>query len=172
MYYYSPTSSDLEAIYRAISKLLHHRYQVTYATHNPAKDGTLRHVRIDVMVDSNTSSDTASYRAPYEKAPIDTVKPPIIPPEEPSFEVVPNPFTPNEDGFNDRAEFRQGVAIPANWIISILDRSGKLINQLKNGDRYWNGEDEQGHTVLPGCYLFIVSNGGQVIHRGLIQLIR
>ncbi|UCE07230.1 MAG: VWA domain-containing protein, partial [bacterium] len=42
IYYYSPTSSDLEEIYRAISMLLHHRYRISYTTHNPAKDGTLR----------------------------------------------------------------------------------------------------------------------------------
>jgi len=164
LYFYSPTSSDLEAIYRAIYKLLHSQYRVTYTTHNPAKDGTLRHVRIDVFVDSQTSSDTASYRAPYESDPVI--------PDNPDFEVVPNPFTPNDDGFNDWTEFRRGEGIPQNWIISIMDRSGRFIKRLSKGEKIWAGKNESGQTVLPGTYLYIVYDGKQAIHRGLIQLIR
>lgn len=169
LYYYSPSSSELEEIYRAISRLLHHRYQITYTTHNPAKDGTLRHVKIDVMVNNNTGSDTASYRAPYEgdPGPGDSVKI-----DDSVFEVIPNPFTPNEDGYNDWTEFRQGDGMADNWVISIMDRSGRLIRQLSNGDRIWNGKDESGQLMLPGAYLFIVFDGNQAIHRGLIQLIR
>lgn len=169
MYFYSPNSDDLEAIYRAIHKMLHSQYRVTYTTHNPAKDGTLRHVKIDVMVRGNTSSDTASYRAPYEGRfdPIDTVKV-----EHPSFEVVPNPFTPNDDGFNDYTEFKPGESVPDQWTITILDRSGRLVRQLTQGERAWNGRDEAGQLMLPGTYLYLVFDHDQVIHRGFIQLIR
>lgn len=164
LYFYSPTSGDLKAIYEAIYKLLHCQYRVTYTTHNPAKDGTLRHVRIDVFVNSSTSSDTASYRAPYESGPVI--------PDNPDFEVVPNPFTPNEDGLNDWTEFRKGDGIPDNWMISIMDRTGRLIKHLRNGETVWNGNDEAGIPVLPGTYLYIVFVGNQALHRGLIQLVR
>lgn len=186
LYFYSPTSKELEQIYRAISQLLHHRYRVSYTTHNPAKDGTLRHVRIDVTVNRQSSSDTASYLAPYEaKPPIDPVDPPddpddppepppdpVVPPKEPIFEVIPNPFTPNGDGYNDRAEFRQGDNIPPEWLISIMDRAGRLVKRLSHGERFWNGTNESGQLLLPGCYLYLVTNGDQILHRGLIQLIR
>ncbi|RME01199.1 MAG: VWA domain-containing protein, partial [Calditrichaeota bacterium] len=66
-YYRSPTSDDLEAIYRAISRLLHHFYRITYTTHNPLRDGTLRHVLIEAAVNNSTASDTASYRAPLDR---------------------------------------------------------------------------------------------------------
>ncbi len=164
LYFYSPTSSDLEEIYQAIYKLLHSQYRITYMTHNPAKDGTLRYVRIDVFVESNTSSDTASYRAPYESDPVIT--------HNPDFKVVPNPFTPNDDGFNDWTEFRKGDGIPENWVISIMDRTGRLIKHLRNGEKVWNGKDESGQIMLPGIYLYIVFDGHQAIHRGLIQLVR
>jgi len=173
MYYYSPSSSDLEEIYRAISMLLHHRYRISYTTHNPAKDGTLRHVRIDVIVRNNTNSDTASYRAPYEVDPvdpIDTVEP--IESDDPVFEVLPNPFTPNDDGLNDRTEFRQRNGVPLNWGISIMDRYGRMIKWVNKEERYWDGKDETGQIMNPGCYLYIISNGDHVFHRGLIQLIR
>jgi len=172
LYYYSPTSSELEEIYKAISKLLHHRYQVSYTTHNLAKDGTLRHVHIDVFVNTNTSWDTASYRAPFEPGPVDTIDPVDPEPKITAFEVIPNPFTPNDDGFNDYTEFRKGNDIPQEWNISIMDRAGRLIRQLTNGNRIWDGKDKSGKVVFPGCYLYIVSSGSQVIHRGIIQLIR
>jgi len=169
LYFYSPTSSDLEEIYRLIYKLLHSQYRITYNTHNPAKDGTLRHVKIDVIVNKNTSADTASYRAPYEgkSDPVDSV---IV--EDPVFEVVPNPFTPNDDGFNDWTEFRKDDGIPQNWVISIMDRAGRLIKQLRNGEKIWTGKDESGQAMLPGTYLYIIFDGNQAIHRGLIQLVR
>jgi len=177
-YYYSPTSDDLEEIYRAISRLLHHRYQISYTTHNPAKDGTLRHVGIEVFVDKNTSADTASYRAPYEPDlvdpidPIDPIDPDPVEPEDPVFEAVPNPFTPNHDGFNDWTEFRNGDGIPQDWNIAILDHAGRLIRQLTNGETIWNGTDKTGAFMLPGYYLYIVSDRKKVVHRGIVQLIR
>ena len=172
LYFRSPSSSDLEVIYRIISGILHHRYQISYTTHNPAKDGTLRHVRIDVNVNTSTSWDTASYRAPYELAPVDTLDPVDPEPEEAPFEVVPNPFTPNDDGFNDCAEFKKGDDFPPEWNIAIMDRSGRLIRHLTDGMRVWDGTDKSGKTMLPGFYLYIVTNGKKVIHRGVIQLIR
>lgn len=172
MYYYSPTSSDLEEIYRMISKILHHRYQVSYTTHNPAKDGTLRHVQIDVIINTNASWDTASYRAPYEPAPVDTLDPVDPKPIEPLIEVVPNPFTPNNDGFNDWIEFKKGDETPVDWNINIMDRTGRLVKNLNNGERIWDGTDKTGKVMFPGFYLYTISSNNRVIHRGLIQLVR
>ena len=173
IYYYSPTSSDLEAIYRAISMLWHHRYRISYKTHNPAKDGTLRHVRIDVIVRNNTNSDTASYRAPYQVDPVDPIDPEDpMEVDDPIFEVLPNPFTPNDDGLNDRTEFRQRSGMPLSWGISIMDRYGRMIKRVTKEEKYWDGKDETGQIMNPGCYLYIISDGDLVFHRGLIQLIR
>lgn len=65
-YYHSPNSDELDDIYRAISALLHHAYRITYTTHNPAHDGTIRHVKIDVNALGGSAADTASYRAPLD----------------------------------------------------------------------------------------------------------
>jgi VWFA-related protein len=172
VYYYSPTSSDLGEIYRMISKILHHRYQVSYTTHNPAKDGTLRHVRIDVMVNTSTSWDTASYRAPYEPAPVDTLDPVEPKPVEPPIEVVPNPFTPNNDGFNDWTEFKKGDETPLDWNINIMDRAGRLVRNLTNGETIWDGRDKSGSLAFPGFYLYTISKNNRIVHRGIIQLVR
>jgi len=86
--------------------------------------------------------------------------------------VIPNPFTPNDDGYNDEVEFRKGDGLPEDWTIIILDRSGRVIQRLANGQRYWNGRDEKDQLMLPGSYLFMVSAQEKVLHRGLIHLIR
>jgi len=64
LYFASPTSDDLLKIYSAIAVLLRSPYKISYTTHNPTTDGTVRHVRIDVQDQGLTSQDTASYRAP------------------------------------------------------------------------------------------------------------
>ncbi len=63
-YYFSPTSKQLEEIYRAIATLLHHSYRITYNTHNPTTDGSLRKVRIDVNSKAAAAFAYNSYRAP------------------------------------------------------------------------------------------------------------
>ncbi len=68
-FYDSPSSSDLATIYQRISELLHHSYIVSYDTHNPARDGSLRRVEIITNQLTSTGSDTGSYRAPLDIAP-------------------------------------------------------------------------------------------------------
>ncbi len=86
LHFHSPTSKDLEEIYRRLSALLKHRYRVSYTTHNPARDGTLRLVQIDVNAFNATAFDTAYYRAPLDLV---TVSPTTqdIPAPDRSFEI-------------------------------------------------------------------------------------
>ena len=172
LYFRSPSSNDLELIYQAISGILHHSYQISYSTHNPAKDGTLQHVRIDVAVNTSTSWDNASYRAPYEETNDDTVTPPNPIPSDSAFEGVPNPFTPNNDRLNDWVEFKKRDTFPQEWNITIMDRSGTLIRHLIDGGNIWDGNDKSGNIMLPESYLHFFANGKHVIHRDLIQLVR
>jgi len=55
LYYYSPTSSDLEEIYKAIFKLLHHRYQISYQIH-------LLPMKMASMIELNFEKDGMGYR--------------------------------------------------------------------------------------------------------------
>lgn len=158
-YYYSPTSADLAHIYQEISGLLHHQYQVTYVTHNSAKDSTLRQVQIGVHRFQHTGSDTASYRAPYEPPP-------------PVIEVYPNPFTPNGDGFNDLVEFIYDNGRPINWQIHIMATDGRVLKRLPEGSSRWDGTDEAGNLLRPGGYLYLISQNDQILRRGMLHLIR
>lgn len=65
-YYYSPKTDDLSEIYRRIADMLRKQYRITYTTHNPARDGSRRMVRITVNTQGSTASDTAAYFAPLD----------------------------------------------------------------------------------------------------------
>ncbi len=88
-----------------------------------------------------------------------------------SLEVIPNPFTPNGDSFNDVIEWRKEAGFPADWSVSIMDRVGRLVKKLENGENTWDGKDEQNRDMLPGTYLYLVRSKTEVIQRGLMWLI-
>jgi len=53
-----------------------------------------------------------------------------------------------------------------------MELTGKVVKHLSNGETFWDGKDESGKLMLPGCYLYIIFDGSRAIHRGLIHLIR
>ncbi len=88
--------------------------------------------------------------------------------------VSPNPFTPNNDGFNDDVEFDfEQVGNITNPVIRIFSFNGKLVRTLSalNGTRMlWDGLDENGNRLNPGVYLYVVQENNQLIGRGSITL--
>ncbi|MCA9731659.1 MAG: gliding motility-associated C-terminal domain-containing protein [Deferribacteres bacterium] len=91
---------------------------------------------------------------------------------EPQLDVLPNPFTPNGDGKNDDLIFEREGGIPENWVITIMDRAGRIIRKLTDGEDRWNGRDSNGALVLPGAYLYIIRDGNEIIRRGVLGIIR
>jgi hypothetical protein len=87
------------------------------------------------------------------------------------FSVQPNPFTPNNDGYNDYAEFLYTEAPPGMVIISIFDVSGRKITEIRNS-RFWYGKDDKGKDVKPGAYIYIVKDGEKVVSKGVIAVAR
>lgn len=93
-----------------------------------------------------------------------------------SFEVTPNPFTPNGDGINDAAEIAYdilAVTSPAAVNVQVFDLSGRPVRQLYAGadltghydarevsQLAWDGRDAAGNTVSPGLYLVSLSVEG------------
>jgi hypothetical protein len=87
------------------------------------------------------------------------------------FDVQPNPFTPNGDGYNDQAIFRLPESTTAGISILIFDLKSRKITTLRE-QATWDGRDEQGQVVLPGAYIFVVQRGTTVISKGVIYVAR
>jgi gliding motility-associated-like protein len=86
------------------------------------------------------------------------------------YDVRPNPFTPNNDNFNDKVHFNIS-GIENGGEVILYNRRGREIRKLVGGED-WNGKDSGGKDLPPGIYLYAVSIDGSVQHSGVITLIR
>lgn len=82
-------------------------------------------------------------------------------PSAAALHVSPNPFSPDEDGFDDFALFQIRLPVTAAAVhLKVFDLRGRLIRHLLNnqpvGSRYeivWNGRDERNEPVRTGLYI-------------------
>lgn len=71
-------------------------------------------------------------------------------------QIIPNVFTPNNDGVNDF------FTIPESYNVStfkILNRWGNLLFEWKSGEKKWDGRDISGNEVSEGVYFYLVEIG-------------
>ena len=107
-------------------------------------------------------------------------------PDDPNFGklcvLVPNAFSPNEDGANDsfRLYARSGTS-PTVTLYQIFNRYGQLLYTQQNFDfssntNWWNGKNGKGKSVEIGSYIYYVSvlfeNGENKIFKGNVTLVR
>ena len=92
------------------------------------------------------------------------------------FETIarPNPFTPNNDGYNDSIVFTIsdlfGATSPE---VSIYTLKGKKVIDLPstgNNTSTWDGYNERNERMSPGTYLYVVKVNGDVVQKGSILL--
>jgi gliding motility-associated-like protein len=89
--------------------------------------------------------------------------------------VSPNPFTPNDDGFNDSVKFRVsefGLGQPSVGIYAFNGRLVRTLEEVQGGVLEWNGRNKSGERLAPGTYLYVVRDGGQTIASGHVTLAR
>ncbi|MCI0496060.1 gliding motility-associated C-terminal domain-containing protein [candidate division KSB1 bacterium] len=85
--------------------------------------------------------------------------------------IQPNPFTPNEDGFNDYVWFNFPELLTEPGSISIFNFRGKKIIEISDDNR-WFGKDENGKEQPAGVYLYVVKINGKIINNGTVALVR
>ena len=76
----------------------------------------------------------------------------------------PNPFTPNDDGINDKVTFSFDLFLVLSQVnvqVEIYDLSGRRIAQIQTDGSTagslqveWDGRDSQGQIAPPGIYLY------------------
>jgi len=89
--------------------------------------------------------------------------------------VRPNPFTPNNDGFNDHVEFDYSGLGLRNPALQIFDANGIPIwnsNSPAAGRFRWNGRDDRGREVIPGVYLYTLRDQGNNVASGYVVVAR
>jgi spore coat polysaccharide biosynthesis protein SpsF (cytidylyltransferase family) len=89
--------------------------------------------------------------------------------------VRPNPFTPNNDGFNDQVEFDYAGLGLRNPSLQIFDANGIAVwssNSPAAGRFRWNGRDDRGREVIPGVYLYTLRDQGNNVASGYVVVAR
>ena len=88
--------------------------------------------------------------------------------------VAPNPFTPNNDGYNDIVDFDLSrLANISSPVVRIFSFNGRLVQTLRdfNGQSIqWNGTDNSGNQLRPGVYLYVIEENNRLLARGSITL--
>ncbi len=92
--------------------------------------------------------------------------------EEDKITVLPNPFTPNNDSYNDNVTFNLSPGFSSGQTeIQIFDVSGKSVRKIRQ-DLVWDGLDNDGKALKPGVYIYILKINGETKFNGTITLIR
>jgi gliding motility-associated-like protein len=94
---------------------------------------------------------------------------------------IPNAFSPNDDGINDRFQIFAGNGVAGINYIQIFNRWGSLLFSVENeaangfGSSGWDGSYD-GKIMDPGVYLYLVEiqfvDGKTFLYRGDVTLIR
>jgi gliding motility-associated-like protein len=87
---------------------------------------------------------------------------------------IPNVFTPNGDGINDRFELY--VRNTPAYRLTVANRWGNTLFSSRNPFKYWDGRTDSGEEAPAGVYYWAVTatdcRGNPVRYRGTISLLR
>ena len=94
---------------------------------------------------------------------------------EHTISVLPNPFTPNNDGYNDFVEFEFPGMLTDPSDVFIFNVSGREVMKLSTptGNRFrWYGVDDGNRSLEPGVYIYLIRVNGKNISNGTVTLMR
>lgn len=89
--------------------------------------------------------------------------------------IHPNPFTPNQDGFNDRVTFDFTQMTLNQAELKLFNFDGQLIQQFNGMNQpifTWDGNNTHGSPMPPGIYLYILADGSKTVSKGYVVLAR
>lgn len=85
--------------------------------------------------------------------------------------IIPNVFSPNGDGVNDRFQVGSTTEIPTCLEFKVFNRWGQLLYTSNGTTRGWDGRTSAGSPVPPGVYFYIIEIGKSELH-GSLQLLK
>jgi len=83
--------------------------------------------------------------------------------------IVPNIFTPNEDGANENFEIKN---LSGETVLVILDRWGNVVFESKDYQNNWNGKTMNGAELADGVYFYRVQPPKGDPVEGFLHLVR
>jgi gliding motility-associated-like protein len=86
--------------------------------------------------------------------------------------IVPNAFSPNNDGSNDKfsASCKEDLK-KEDYSIIIYNRWGTVESEFKLSEEGWNGK-KNGKPSQSGLYIWILTHNNKVIDKGSLSLVR
>ncbi len=75
--------------------------------------------------------------------------------------IVPNTFTPNNDGINDEFKVNLNGNKVLNYNISIFTNWGILIFNSNNSNINWDGRTTSGLKAIDGTYFYVIDFNGK-----------
>jgi gliding motility-associated-like protein len=88
--------------------------------------------------------------------------------------IIPNVFTPNNDGIND--VYKIIASGYSNFNMKILNRWGEILFESEDINYGWDGRSVSGSLISEGTYFYIIKlttpRGDNIIETGPLQLLR
>lgn len=96
------------------------------------------------------------------------------------IQINPNPFSPDDDGFDDRTDIEFKIPLGVELTMKIYDRKGRLVRTLfekqasVSGKVTWDGRKDDGSKVRSGIYVLLVETKGEAreVKKETIAVIR
>jgi gliding motility-associated-like protein len=82
---------------------------------------------------------------------------------------IPNVFTPNGDGINDR--WLVPYNGPERYRLAVLDRWGQTVHTANSPNQPWDGRLGNGENAADGVYYYVLEIGSK-LYKGSLTLIR
>ncbi len=91
-----------------------------------------------------------------------------------SISSIPNIFSPNQDGYNDRFIIRSEMLESIS--VYIFDRAGHIVYNWNTINGYWDGRKNTGEFAPEGTYYYVINatgkDGKQYERKGVLTLIQ
>jgi gliding motility-associated-like protein len=84
---------------------------------------------------------------------------------------IPQGFSPNGDGVNDRFEITGIEAYPGNDL-KVFDRWGRPVLAQKNYDNSWDGRARNGVPLLDDTYFYVLNLSEGLTYNGYLIIKR